>query len=142
MAEAIGIREVLSWVKENGYSNTTIESDCLQLVQLVQAIRSSLFCFSYLGRVINDCREMLASLSHKNISFRFVKRSANRVAYYLGRYSYSVADLIWRGECPPWFSSCIVEWFTVLMNSIFWWQKKNIGKLNIKYIFMSLYIRK
>ena len=61
LAEALGIKEVLSWVQENDCRNTIIESDCLQVVQ---AIRSSLTCFSYLGRFIKECRDILARLSH------------------------------------------------------------------------------
>lgn len=89
----MGIREALSWVKETGKADVVVESDCLYVVQ---AIRSSFVCYSYLGRVIEECRNILASLLHKNIMFRFVKRSANRVAHYLARYSYSLADHSWR----------------------------------------------
>lgn len=75
LAEAFGIKEALSWINSNDYSNVTVETDCLQLVQ---AIRNSLPCYSYLGQLIQDCCDMLASLISKNICFRFVKRSANR----------------------------------------------------------------
>lgn len=36
-AEALGIREALSWVKTNQYSNAVLESDCLQVVQLIRS---------------------------------------------------------------------------------------------------------
>lgn len=93
LAEAFGIKEALSWIMVKGYSNVTVESDCLQMVQ---AIRSSISCYSYLGRVIQECRDILANLSSKNVLFRFVKRSANRVAHYLARHSYSNADRTWK----------------------------------------------
>lgn len=48
MAEALGIREALSWIKSADHDNVILESDCLQIIQ---AIRSSFLCFSYLGRV-------------------------------------------------------------------------------------------
>lgn len=44
LAEAIGIREALSWVKNEGISNIVVESDCLQIVQ---AIQSSFMCFIF-----------------------------------------------------------------------------------------------
>ncbi|KAL8149999.1 hypothetical protein AgCh_006858 [Apium graveolens] len=93
LAEAIGVREALSWVKDMRYQNVEIETDCLQLVQ---AIRSSITSLSYLGRVIEDCKGMLVSLKDKNVILRFVKRSANRVSHYLARYNCSIADRIWR----------------------------------------------
>lgn len=83
IAEAIGIREALKWVKESGHHNV-----CLQMVQ---AIRSSFVCYSYLGRVITDCRTALESLCRKNIKLSFVRRSANKVAQ-----SCSKADRVWR----------------------------------------------
>ena len=41
---------------------------------------------------------------------RFVKRSANRVAHYLARYSCSVADRRWKeGEAHPEFISVMLN---------------------------------
>ena len=93
LAEAMGIREALSWVKNQNLSNVVLESDCLQIVQ---AIRSSFLCFSLLGRVVKECRVLLTSLKNKNVKFRFVKRSANKVAHFLARNTCSVADRVWR----------------------------------------------
>lgn len=91
LAEAIGIREALSWVKNNSCDDAIVESDCLQVVQ---AIRSSISCLSYLGRVVQECRDLLASLSYKNVCFGFIKRSANKVAHFLARNHCSGADRI------------------------------------------------
>ncbi|XP_074342024.1 uncharacterized protein LOC141679422 [Apium graveolens] len=98
LAEALGIREALSWIKNEDQHDVILESDCLQNVQVqnVQAIRSSFTCLSYLGRVIKDCRELLVSLSEKNVKFKFVKRSVNKVAHFLARQNCSLADRIWR----------------------------------------------
>ncbi|KAL8103095.1 hypothetical protein AgCh_027577 [Apium graveolens] len=107
LAEALSIREALSWLKDKGYGNAVLESDCLQVVQ---AIRSSFVCFSYLGRVVNECRSLLVSLSNKNVVFKFVKRSANRVAHYLARYNYSIADRSWRvGDVHPEFHAVLLN---------------------------------
>ncbi|XP_074351532.1 uncharacterized protein LOC141690650 [Apium graveolens] len=76
--KAIGIHGAPSWVKNKDLCDDVIESDCLQIVQ---AIRSSIKCFSNVGSVINECRVLLASFKYKNIMFRFVKRSANKVAH-------------------------------------------------------------
>ncbi|KAL8094084.1 uncharacterized protein LOC141691465 [Apium graveolens] len=48
-AEAMGIREVLSWIKEQGREAVTVETDC---IVVVQAIRSDCPLLSYFGRII------------------------------------------------------------------------------------------
>lgn len=53
MAEAMGIREALSWVKQKIQAPCIIETDCLIMVQ---AIRSTSIKLSYLGRLVEDAR--------------------------------------------------------------------------------------
>ncbi|XP_074356015.1 uncharacterized protein LOC141695687 [Apium graveolens] len=97
-AEALGIREALSWTKMKRYHNMVVETDCLRVVQL---IRSSFSSLSYLEKVIADCRTCLSDLSSQNAVLRFVRRSANSVAHYLARYSSSITDRVWRvGDVP------------------------------------------
>ena len=101
-AEAVTTREALSWLKNKNLVNVVLESDCLQVVQL---IRSSFSSFSYLGKVIVDCRTLLSGLQNQNVKLRFVRRSANRVAHYLARYSCLVADRRWEvGDVHPDFN--------------------------------------
>ncbi|KAL8118188.1 hypothetical protein AgCh_015911 [Apium graveolens] len=95
LAEATGIREALSWVKKEQKQDVIVETDCLAVVQW---IRSSFVALSYLGRVINQCRELLLGLKNQNVMLRFVKRSANNVAHYLASYNSSLADRRWRKE--------------------------------------------
>lgn len=70
-AESIDIREALSWLKRNGTANVTLETDCLQVVQL---IRSSFSSLSYLGKIIEECRNLLG-LESQNTVLRFVRRT-------------------------------------------------------------------
>ncbi|XP_074341817.1 uncharacterized protein LOC141679208 [Apium graveolens] len=123
LAEALSIRDALSWLKEKEYANTVLESDCLQVVQ---AIRSSFVCFSYLGRVVDECHKLLVSLSSKNVKFKFVKRSANKVAHYLARYNCSMAVRSWRvGDVHPEFHpSC--KRYSKVMKVILLGAKKSI----------------
>lgn len=72
-----------------------IETDCLFVVQ---AIRCSSVQFSYLGRVIDECKGLVSELKNRIVTLNFVKRSANKVAHFLARHSSSVADRIWSGE--------------------------------------------
>ncbi|XP_074378327.1 uncharacterized protein LOC141719860 [Apium graveolens] len=94
LAEAIGVREALSWVKERGWQVVDLETDCLALIQ---AIRCSTINLSYLGRVVDECRSLLLLLKERQITLNFVKRSANKVAHFLARQSSSIADRIWYG---------------------------------------------
>ncbi|XP_074322967.1 uncharacterized protein LOC141659927 [Apium graveolens] len=75
-AEAIALKEALSWVKEKGWRRVVINSDCLAVIQ---AIRSNVILSSPFGQVITECRMMLRDL---NIKLFFVKRSANMAAHY------------------------------------------------------------
>ncbi|KAL8131971.1 hypothetical protein AgCh_007755 [Apium graveolens] len=52
LAEALGIKEALSWIKYNLKQPAIVETDCLAVVQ---AIRCSSTHLSYLGRVIEEC---------------------------------------------------------------------------------------
>lgn len=91
-AEAIGIREALSWIKDKGLTDVIVETDCLVAVQ---AIRSSKHMVSYFGRIIQQCKSLLSKLQDKGITLRFVKRSANGLAHHLASCSHSTSDRIW-----------------------------------------------
>nr|XP_017251820.1 PREDICTED: uncharacterized protein LOC108222412 isoform X3 [Daucus carota subsp. sativus]XP_017251821.1 PREDICTED: uncharacterized protein LOC108222412 isoform X3 [Daucus carota subsp. sativus] len=95
MAEIMGIREALSWVKRRPGIKVEIETDSLIAVQ---AIRSSAVKLSYLGRLVQECRELLVETKDRIVSLKFVRRSANNVAHYLARYSCFPADRVWRGD--------------------------------------------
>lgn len=87
MAEALSIKEALSWVKDKGWCKVVVESDCLNVIQ---AIRSKAPMGSPLGQVIQACRDMLEEFN--TVSLFFVKRSANMAAHELARLSYSFPD--------------------------------------------------
>lgn len=92
-AEAISVREALSWTKESNWQEVTIETDCLLVVQ---ALRSSDLMLSYFGRIIKECKLIIENLKDRHVSVVFVKRSANRVADFLAKATHSIADCIWR----------------------------------------------
>lgn len=90
LAKVMGTREALSWVMNKNQRNVVIESDCLQMVL------ASFLCLSYLGGMIQHCHTLLVNLSSKNMMYKFVKRSANKVAYFLVRDNCSIADRTWK----------------------------------------------
>ncbi|KAL8119150.1 hypothetical protein AgCh_016602 [Apium graveolens] len=80
-AEAMSVKEALSWVKCMAWQGVTIESDCLGVVQ---AIRSKVTMTSPFSSIIMECRRLIAEL---NIELFFIKRSANMAAHLLARES-------------------------------------------------------
>ncbi|XP_060965673.1 uncharacterized protein LOC115711034 [Cannabis sativa] len=87
IAEALGIREALSWLKNHNYSHATVESDSLVCVA---AIRSNEKLNSGFGFIVEECKLILRSLL--NVTLCFVKRSANRAAHFIARHSLSLAE--------------------------------------------------
>uniref|UniRef100_A0A803PNG6 RNase H type-1 domain-containing protein n=1 Tax=Cannabis sativa TaxID=3483 RepID=A0A803PNG6_CANSA len=82
IAEVIGVKEALSWIKRNGWTEVEIESDALVVVQ---AVLGSVLMPSQFGYLVQDCRSLLSSLN--SVSLNFVKRSANRAAHCVARAS-------------------------------------------------------
>lgn len=70
LAEAIGVREALSWIEQKGWHNVQVETDSLVAVQ---AVRSSTQFLSYFGCIIQECRQLLEDLRHKHVALSFVK---------------------------------------------------------------------
>ncbi|XP_060965664.1 uncharacterized protein LOC133034574 [Cannabis sativa] len=87
LAEAVGIREVLSWIKTSRLQQVVIETDCLSVVQ---PLRSSIVMISTFGQVVNDCKALLIEL--KNVSIYFIRRSVNTVAHEFARAFVSFPD--------------------------------------------------
>ncbi|XP_062100043.1 uncharacterized protein LOC133805913 [Humulus lupulus] len=93
MAEAMGVREALSWIKRKNWNHVLIETDCLTVIQ---ALRSRVKMDSYFGSVISECKSLWSALNL--VDLLFVKRSANNVAHAIGRASCSVADRAFRSD--------------------------------------------
>lgn len=92
IAEAVGLKEVLGWIKNSGWLWADVEMDSLVVVH---AVRSSIVMKSVFGLLIEDCKRLLAELP--NVCLHFVKRSANRVAHLLARISRIYADRVFLG---------------------------------------------
>ncbi|XP_019178318.1 PREDICTED: uncharacterized protein LOC109173534 [Ipomoea nil] len=88
MAEAIGVREMLSWLKEQHHRSIIIESDCLSFCN---AFNSRSFDLSYVGLIVKQC--VLIARDIGDVSITHVRRSANCVAHELARATGSTAYL-------------------------------------------------
>ena len=92
-------REALSWIKAHNWSSIIVETNCLLVIK---ALRSNVSVLSYFGDVILECKSMWNGSN--NISYSFVKQSANNAAHAIAKASYSPADRIFKdGESHPLF---------------------------------------
>ncbi|XP_060961840.1 uncharacterized protein LOC133032039 [Cannabis sativa] len=82
VVEAMGVKEALSWIKSNNWSDVEIETDSMLTVQ---GIRSNHSLNSIFGLIIHDCQILLSSLN--NVRICFIRRSANRFAHVVARHS-------------------------------------------------------
>lgn len=97
-AEAIAIRDALSWMKEQRMDFCQIETDALQVVHALQTDDGD----SYFSLVLLDIKDLLSSFSHVFISF--AKCSANRTAHLLARESFSMS------KRRVWFPHPLLSW--------------------------------
>ena len=101
-AEALAIKEAMSWIKEHGWQEVLLESDCLAVVQ---AIRSKVKIRSSFGLEVEECRREIR-LSNI-LSLLFIKQSANTVAHCFARASYKYPDRSFGSDIPTEFFDCI-----------------------------------
>ncbi|XP_060959373.1 uncharacterized protein LOC133030597 [Cannabis sativa] len=104
VAEVIGVKEALSWIKRKQWSNVVVETDALVVVQ---AIKGSVNMPSQFGMLVRDCRDLMATLN--NVSLCFVKRSANKAAHCVARGSCSLPDCTFSEHDAPFVLNSIVS---------------------------------
>ena len=100
-AEALALRSVVIFARDEGYDKVVFVSDCLSLVQ---RLNSPEFDRSTVGTLVANIKQLVASFS--STSFCHVKRSLNEAAHFLAKSSsvfstcvfHSVPDCI-RGTC-------------------------------------------
>lgn len=96
-AEALAIREALSWIKNLQLSKVIVETDCLNVYS---ALVSQDYSPNGFGLIIADC-QALAKLVGE-VRFSFVRRSANVTAHNMARVESSMSSLgEWRDVPPP-----------------------------------------
>uniref|UniRef100_A0A803PHA9 Reverse transcriptase domain-containing protein n=1 Tax=Cannabis sativa TaxID=3483 RepID=A0A803PHA9_CANSA len=96
VAEVIGVKEALSWIKQKDLSDVEIETDS---VVVVQAINGSVQMPSQFGLLIQDCQSLISELN--NVFVSFVKRSANRAVHCIARRSCFMSDCIYDEFSAP-----------------------------------------
>ncbi|KAL8127779.1 hypothetical protein AgCh_014632 [Apium graveolens] len=81
-AEALGVREALSWIKDQQLHGTKVlvESDSLLTTKAIEG--DKVICLE-VGEVIEECKQALHNLS--TVSVYFIRKNANRVAHEIAR---------------------------------------------------------
>lgn len=79
-------------MKTTKWTSVKIETHC---PLIVQAIRSEAVKLSYLGRIIDECKQLLSELKNQNVSLKFIKRCANKVHHHFVKYNCYVDDRTW-----------------------------------------------
>ncbi|KAH9648318.1 reverse transcriptase domain-containing protein [Citrus sinensis] len=100
-AEAIGVREILSWLKGLPVFPVIVEMDSLQVFN---ALTIASFSPNGFDLIIDDCRALAQFLG--DVTFSFVRRSANSAAHSIARVGGSLSGpREWRHVPPPWLIS-------------------------------------
>ncbi|XP_031108704.1 uncharacterized protein LOC116013195 [Ipomoea triloba] len=96
VAEAMAVKEALTWLKNRGTFLVIIESDCLNVCN---GFNSASLDYSYVGLIIKQCK--LIARDMRDIVVRHVIRSANQVAHVLARGTGSSPVLRFWDFSPP-----------------------------------------
>lgn len=97
-AEAIGVREALSWLKKFSLLPIVLEMDSLQVFN---ALHDNVVYPHGFGTIIAYCKALAQSLGE--VAFSFVRRSANTTAHTVAQVRDSMSSPgEWRHVPPPW----------------------------------------
>ncbi|KAL8145163.1 hypothetical protein AgCh_003389 [Apium graveolens] len=102
-AEAISLKEALSWIVELQYKECIFETDSRTPVQAFNKDPEE----SFSGTIMGDCTHLLKHINSVLIQFAF--RSTNRVAHTLAKAAYSMSDNEEWFVTPPSFISHVLE---------------------------------
>ncbi|XP_074347318.1 uncharacterized protein LOC141686164 [Apium graveolens] len=94
-AEALGLKEALSWVKNLGYKRCVFETDVKELAEACINVQGN----SYFHLVVLDFIDLFKHFDEVLIDF--VPRSANVVAHELARVTYSMSGVHEWVDNPP-----------------------------------------
>ncbi|XP_019178363.1 PREDICTED: uncharacterized protein LOC109173576 [Ipomoea nil] len=104
LAEAMAIKEALSWILLQGWRKVIIHSDCQMVCRF---INHDLPDSSYAGNIINQCRVLKRHF--EAVSIEFISRSANTCAHALARAAnVHSGHVTWFSSIPPCIEQFIV----------------------------------
>lgn len=89
-AEAEGLKQAVSWVKDLGFKHCIFEMDAKVVVDAIKKVKGC----AYFHTIVLDCVDLLKHFD--NVLVQFVHRSANAVAHTLARAAHSLSG------CQEW----------------------------------------
>lgn len=96
VVEAVRVPEALSWLRERRKGCMLVETDCLRVVQAIQATSIDNSSF---GLLLQDCKFLLSTLD--NVRVVHAKRSTNMVAHNIAQAASAMSDRHVWGFTPP-----------------------------------------
>ncbi|XP_074377753.1 uncharacterized protein LOC141719275 [Apium graveolens] len=102
-AEAISLKEAMSWVKEMNINHCVFETDSKSLAAACNGKPGE----AYFGTIVLDCIHIMKHIDHVLVDFAY--RSANTVAHELAKSTYSMSDVGEWHVTPPDFISHVLQ---------------------------------
>ncbi|XP_074333967.1 uncharacterized protein LOC141671586 [Apium graveolens] len=106
-AEALSLKEVLSWTKQYGFTQCVFETDSKLLADACNGNSGR----SYFHIIVRECLELIKHF--ENMLVQFVHRYANEVAHMLARVSRSMSDLQEWDVVAPSFLSDVLSYDSI-----------------------------
>ncbi|XP_019163599.1 PREDICTED: uncharacterized protein LOC109159940 [Ipomoea nil] len=98
LAEAMTLCEVLSWLRDNGYSRISV---CSNSLVLVSSLKHASSFRTYFGYVLLACNRLLSSMTRSTVIH--VRRDDLQAAHVMAKHvTASLAHSLWR-DIPPSF---------------------------------------
>ncbi|XP_074356208.1 uncharacterized protein LOC141695901 [Apium graveolens] len=102
-AEALGLKEALSWVKSFGYKKCVFETYAKMLAEACKKIEGR----AYFHSIVSCCIDLFEH--YDEVLVEFVNRSANEVANKLARAIHSMSDIHeWVDTAPNFISDVLI----------------------------------
>lgn len=92
--EAMAVRAGLLWAVDRGFSSLLVETDSLQIVE---ALMDPCLNLSTIRQIVEDCKELLATITEATISH--ARHQANATPHHLARTALSLS------HCCEWLDS-------------------------------------
>ncbi|KAL8119392.1 hypothetical protein AgCh_016783 [Apium graveolens] len=102
-AEAIALKETLSWVKEFGYRKCVFVTDAKALADACKTVQGR----TYFHSIVSGCIDLFKH--YDEVLVEFVHRSANAVAHSLARAAHSMSGVHeWVVTAPEFISDVLI----------------------------------
>jgi hypothetical protein len=105
IAEVVALYNAILFAKECCFRNVLFESDCSQIIDLVN--KEGYRPRSYVGKIIRgiNCNRS----DFRACQFKHIKREANRAAHNLALLAHEEPNKVWLEETPPSIVATLIQ---------------------------------